>query len=134
MKRNSKVIVFTCNRGGYSGLEAAARQQCAYPPEVYPIRVMCLGRISPGVIMRAFELGAAGVLLLGCPPEECHYGFGNRRAEENFGIARDLVRLLGYPRRSLQMDAVTMADGSAWAKKVRNFVDGLNSVRRSRTT
>jgi F420-non-reducing hydrogenase iron-sulfur subunit len=126
MNINSKALVFTCNWGGYSGLEAAGRQQHSYPPEVYPIRVMCLGRVSPGVILRAFELGATGVLLLGCLPEECHYEFGNRRAEEIFGIARDLVRLLGYPLRCLQMDAVAIGDGGTWAEKVRDFMDGLD--------
>jgi len=91
-----QVIVFTCNWQAYNGLEAAGAGRAHYPASVRPLKVMCLGRLSAGIILKAFEKGADGiilkafekgadgVLLLGCPPGECHYEFGNRRAEEVF--------------------------------------------------
>ena len=90
---------------------------------------MCLGRLSPGIILRAFEHGAAGVLLLGCPQDECHYRFGNRRAEEMFAVAGKLVRLLGYSPQRLQMDYVVVGDGEGWVEKVQSFLVGLNGSR-----
>jgi coenzyme F420-reducing hydrogenase delta subunit len=121
-----KVVVFTCNWSAYSGLEAAGVNHLQYPASVHPLKVICLGQIGPGVILKALEKGADGVLLLSCPPGQCHYEFGNRRAEGLFREARDMATLLGYRDAQLKLDWVAAADGQAFAEKVRTFVAGLN--------
>ncbi len=124
--KTDKVLVFTCNWNAYHGLESAGVNHQTYSAASHPLKVMCLGRLGPGIILKAFEHGAAGVLLLGCPPEECHYDFGNRRAEETFAVASDLIHVLGYSKKRLQMDRVTAGDGETWVEKVQSFVGGLN--------
>ena len=119
-------MVFTCNWNAYHGLETAGVNHQTYSAAIHPLKVMCLGRLGPGIILKAFEHGAAGVLLLGCPPGECHYDFGNRRAEEMFAVASDLIHVLGYTNKRLQMDRVTAGDGETWVEKVQSFVTGLN--------
>ena len=123
-----KVIVFTCNWNAYSGLETAGIEQLAYSPIVYPLKVMCLGQLSSGIILKAFEKGAAGVLLLGCPPGECHFEFGNRRAEEIFEEAKGLVALLGYREEQLRLDWIGAGEGKAFVKIVEQFLLGLNGT------
>jgi coenzyme F420-reducing hydrogenase delta subunit/NAD-dependent dihydropyrimidine dehydrogenase PreA subunit len=123
------VLVFTCNWNPYSGMETAAVEKLSYSARVYPIRVMCLGRLRPGIILKAFERGAGGVLLLGCPQDECRYEFGGRRSEEAFAVARDLIRTMGYSDRWLKMDRVAAGDGKAWVHKIHAFVAGLNGKR-----
>ncbi len=121
------VLVFTCNWNPYSGMETAGLERLSYSARVFPLRVMCLGRLRPGIILKAFERGAHGVLLLGCPPDECHYEFGGRRAEETFEVSRDLVRTMGYSNQSLKMDRVAAGDGKAWVAKIQSFIAGLNA-------
>jgi len=121
------VLVFTCNWNPYSGMETAGVEGLSYSARVYPIRVMCLGRLRPGIILKAFERGAHGVLLLGCPPDECHYEFGGRRAEETFAVSRDLVRTMGYSDQWLKMDRVAAGDGKTWVDKIQSFLAGLNA-------
>jgi len=53
-----------------------------YPTNARLIRVMCSARIASKFIMRAFELGAAGVLVAGCEFPTCHYITGNYAAEK----------------------------------------------------
>jgi NADPH-dependent glutamate synthase beta subunit-like oxidoreductase/coenzyme F420-reducing hydrogenase delta subunit/formate hydrogenlyase subunit 6/NADH:ubiquinone oxidoreductase subunit I len=120
------VLVFTCNWNPYSGLERAGVERLSYSAQIYPMRVMCLGRLRPGIILKAFERGAHGVLLLGCPQDECRYEFGGRRAEETFAVARDLVRTMGYPDRCLKLERVAVGDGKAWVNRIQTFVAGLN--------
>jgi len=126
---DQKVIVFTCNWNAYSGLEAAGAGHLEYPASVHPLKVICLGQISPGIILKALEKGADGVLLLSCPPGECHYQFGNRHAEDLFKEARDMAALLGYRGAQLKLDWVAAGDGQAFADKVRAFVLGLDGNR-----
>lgn len=121
-----KVIVFTCNWNAYSGLETAGVERLSYPPNVYPLKVMCLGQISPGIILKAFEKGAAGVLLLGCPAGQCHFEFGNRQVEEVFNAAKGLATVLGYRDEQLKLDWVAAGDGEGFVEKVQRFVSGLN--------
>ncbi len=125
--KTDKVLVFTCNWNAYHGLESPGVNHQVYSSAVHPLKVMCLGRLGPGIILKAFEHGAAGVLLLGCPPGECHYDFGNRRAEEMFAVTSDLIHLLGYSKKRLQMDRVTAGDGDTWVEKVQSFVEGLKN-------
>ena len=120
-----RVIVYICNWNAYSALETAGAQGLSYPANVYPIRVMCLGRLHPGLILKAFELGAAGVLLLGCRPGECHYGFGNRQAEELFQETAALARLLGIGEERLKLDWVAAGQGQDFVFKVRQFIEGM---------
>ena len=124
--KKDKVVVFICNWGAYSGLETAGVERQPYSTLIRPIKVMCIGRISPALVLKALDRGAAGVLLLGCPPGDCHYEFGNRRAEETFAVAKDLARLLGYSDRRLKMNRVAAGDSLAWVENVQSFVDELN--------
>ena len=121
-----KVILFTCNWNAYSGLETAGAGRLAYPASVYPLKVTCLGQINPGIILKAFEKGAEGVLMLGCPPDQCHYEFGNRRAEDVYAQARELVKVLGCGDSQLQLDWVAAGEGEDLVSKVQGFVNGLN--------
>jgi len=121
--REPRVVVFICNWGAYSALETAGSKRLAYPANVYPIRVMCLGRLHTGLILKAFELGADGVLLLGCPPGECHYQFGNQRAEELFQQTKAIAHLLGIGDERLKLDWVGAGEGEAFVQKVTEFYE-----------
>jgi F420-non-reducing hydrogenase iron-sulfur subunit len=121
-----KVIVFTCNWSSYSSLEAAGLQRLEYCSGTRPLKVMCLGQISPGLVLKAFEKGADGVLLLGCPPDECHYEFGSRHAEEVFSQAKELAKLMGIGDEQLRLDWVRAGQGETFAEKVQAFCAGLD--------
>ena len=125
-KVNFKVVVFTCNWNAYSGLETAGVDRLSYSPAIHPLKVMCLGQLSSGIILKAFEKGVDGVLLLGCPPGECHFEFGNRRAEEIFAAVKGLAALLGYRDEQLQLDWIPAGGGEAFVDRVERFVADLN--------
>ena len=128
----NKVILFTCNWNAYSGLETSGAQRLSYPVGVFPLKVTCLGQIDPGIILKAFKNGADGVMMLGCPPDQCHYEFGNRRAEEVYAQANELVKVSGYSDSQLQLDWISAGEGQEFVDKVKKFVAGINRVRSRR--
>ena len=65
------------------------------------IRVMCIGRINQALILRAFEYGADGVILLECNDEDCRYGPGPEVGHENVQRVRKLLHLLGIGQERL---------------------------------
>jgi F420-non-reducing hydrogenase iron-sulfur subunit len=121
-----KVVLFTCNWNAYSALETAGFQHLSYPPEIIPLKVECLGQLSTGIILKSFEKGADGVLLLGCPPGDCHFEFGNRRAEEIFAETKELIELLGYRDEQLKLEWVAAGEAQDLVNKVQGFLTGLN--------
>ena len=82
---------------------------------------MCLGRLSCGNILKAFEKGAKGVLLLGCPRGSCYYDFGHKNAESVFKKALSLLNLLGFKKEQLQMDSIDLSDGAATVDRINSF-------------
>jgi F420-non-reducing hydrogenase iron-sulfur subunit len=60
-----KIVAFACNWCAYSAADLAGVSRMQYPPNMRIIRVMCSGRINPNFILKAFELGADGVMVAG---------------------------------------------------------------------
>ena len=60
-----KIIGYLCNWCSYAGADGAGMARLKYPPNVKIIRVPCSGRVPPELILRTFQQGADGVMVLG---------------------------------------------------------------------
>lgn len=127
-EKGSKIILFTCNWNAYSGLEAAGAEKRSYSTSVHPIRISCLGRITPGIILKAFEKGAKGVYLLGCLEGECHYETGSQQIKQVFLETRNLLKLLGYQENQCQLDFVAAGNGKSFVENIQRFVKGIEEL------
>lgn len=117
-----RVVIFACNWNAHQSLQEAGKQHLSYPAGVRPLKVDCLGQVGISTILQAFRKGADGVMLVGCPPEECHYEFGSRRAAELFEELRRLAGLLGFREEQLAFYPVRVGEGPALIEAVRAFV------------
>ncbi len=62
---NPRIIAFACNWCAYAAADLAGVSRVQYPSNIRIIRVMCSGRVNPGFILKALQLGADGVLVAG---------------------------------------------------------------------
>jgi F420-non-reducing hydrogenase iron-sulfur subunit len=60
-----KIITFACNWCAYSAADLAGVSRLQYPSNMRIIRLMCSGRVNPNFILKAFQMGADGVLVAG---------------------------------------------------------------------
>ena len=90
-----KLLGICCNWSPYACYNAAGMNQMKMPPNFGLVRVMCIGRINQALILRAFEYGADGVILLECNDEDCRYGPGPGVGHENVARVRKILKLLG---------------------------------------
>ncbi len=116
------IVGFVCNWGAYTGLEMAGINKREYPASVKLVKLMCLGRLHLGLILKSFELGADGVVLLGCPPQECHYDSGMEKAKGLFAQAKRTLHLLGIDPKRLDLIEVPLGRDDVFAKRVSAFV------------
>ncbi len=123
------IIVFACNWSGLSCVEAASHAGLEYPSSVKVVRVNCLSRIHSGLILKALELGADGVMLLGCQPGNCHFGFHTRYNTQEYEKVRQALRLLGMGEERLMLTQLTPGDGTGFVNQVTSFMRQIeNSV------
>lgn len=116
------IVVFACNWDGLSCIEAAAQGRLSYPPTVKVVRMSCLSRLHSGLILKAFELGAAGVMLLGCEPDSCYYGKNDGFNVRDYEKARSVLGLLGLGTERLRLARLPRYDGEGFVKQVADFI------------
>ncbi len=121
MEDELRIVGFVCNWGAYSALEAAGVAKIKYASTVRLIRLMCLGRVHTGLMLKAFEMGADGVLLLGCPSEHCHYGSGASKAKESVAEVKKMLNLLGMGSKRVHLVEVPPGDGEFVARRINAF-------------
>jgi F420-non-reducing hydrogenase iron-sulfur subunit len=115
------IVAFCCNWCSYAGADLAGVSRFQYPPTARIIRVMCSGRLEPEFILRAFELGADGVLVAGCHLGECHYISGNERAKQRIAKTQELLDVLGVDSRRLRLEWISASEGIKFAKTMDEF-------------
>jgi heterodisulfide reductase subunit A len=88
---------------------------------------MCSARVAAKFVLRAFELGAAGVLVAGCEFPTCHYIVGNYKAEKRMErIVKKRLAQKGYGPDKLWTVWLSAADGPKFANTIRTMVGKLN--------
>jgi coenzyme F420-reducing hydrogenase delta subunit len=122
------VVVFTCNWDGLSCVEAAAQKGLSYPASVKVVRVSCLSRVHSGLILKAFELGANGVMLLGCSPGNCHFEIDAGLVEREYDKTRNILGLLGLREERLALIRLPGDDGAGFVKQVADFIAGIEQA------
>ncbi len=103
MNSSDRVVAFVCNWDGYLGLETAAQKGLTIPSSVNIVRVSCLTRLHPGLLLKAFELGAGGVILIGCSDHDCHYGNEKSLLDFNVSKVQSIMSLLGLKKEQLSL-------------------------------
>ena len=111
MNFEPKIVAFLCNWCSYRGADLAGTSRMKSAPNVRPIRVMCSGRVEPTFILKAFEAGADGVLVLGCHPGDCHYGEGNYKTIRRMALLKNMLSQLGIEDERLRLEWVSASEG-----------------------
>jgi F420-non-reducing hydrogenase iron-sulfur subunit len=123
-----KIVGFLCNWCSYAGADKAGASQMTYPPNVSVIRVMCSGRVDPEFVLKAFERGADGVMILACHPGDCHYKEGNYRAAQRHALLVELLRQAGIAEERIRMDYVSAGEPDRFVMLITHMVDTLKRL------
>ena len=126
-----RIIAFCCNWCAYAGADLAGLSRLQYPPEVRIVRVMCSGRVDPYFVLRAFENGFDGVMILGCHLGDCHYVAGNEKAEQRVQMLEALLPIIGIDPRRLKLEWISASEGEKFARVVKEFLEEVKSLGRN---
>jgi F420-non-reducing hydrogenase iron-sulfur subunit len=123
-----RIIGFLCNWCSYTGADLAGTSRMKSAPNLRVIRVMCSGRVDPTFVLRAFQLGADGVLVAGCHPGDCHYQEGNFKAQRRVLLLRRVLREFGVDERRLRLEWISAAEGERFATVTNEFTEQVRAL------
>jgi len=83
------------------------------------ISLPCSGKLELIYLLKAFESGADGVVLITCKHGECRYLEGNLRAQKRTGAIRTLLEEIGFDKGRMKL--IQQEDGG-----VQSVIDELD--------
>lgn len=131
-KFEPRIVAFFCNWCSYAGADLAGTSRIQYSPNVRVIRVMCTGRVSELLILKALAAGADGVLVSGCHPGDCHYLKGNLNAMRRMTAMKPFLGAMGIESDRLTLEWISASEGHKVAETVENFIEKIKQLGPSR--
>lgn len=116
------IICFVCQFGwGYSSLEAISGIKNAVP-------VSCSSKVDAQYILEAFQRGADGVLILGCPEGRCHFEDGNFRQEKKVYFLQKILEDFGIQKERLRMVLSKDPSGNEILRQIKDMEQTLSRL------
>jgi F420-non-reducing hydrogenase iron-sulfur subunit len=123
-----KIVGFCCNWCSYRGADLAGTARTKCSPNVRIVRVMCSGRVEPTFILKALQIGADGVLVLGCHPGDCHYAEGNYKAARRMQLLKKMLAQFGIEEERVHLDWVSASEGDRFVSIVDDMTEKLRTL------
>ncbi len=127
---SSCIVAFCCERSAYPAADLAGKLKLHYPENIRVIRVPCAGRVDLIHILKAFEKGAAAVLVLGCEDGACHHITGNTRAKERVEYCNMLLKEIEADGRHVAMFNLSPNEPHKFVRAVNEITKRIKESRR----
>jgi coenzyme F420-reducing hydrogenase delta subunit len=99
------IRLFSCH---YTSQQGCARQgkelrELGFPENIRLTRLSCTGKLEVTAMLGAFEDGADGVYVVGCPVDGCHNVKGSQRAAKRVAAVREMLAELDVEPERVRM-------------------------------
>lgn len=116
-----KIVCFSCKFGwGYLTDEVTLAKEI----ENW-VPIICTGKIDSTHIINAFNEGADGVLILGCPEGDCHYQDGNYETRKKVHLLRNLLETMGIEKARIRIELSVDPEGKRISQLVKEMSKDL---------
>ena len=123
-----EITVFACIYCAYMAADTAGALRIKYPANVKLIKLPCTGKTDARYLLEAFEQGADGVCVVGCPIGNCHHVHGNERGRARVGYTKKLLDEIGLGGERLEMYFVSGGMGMTFADAIREMTERVRQL------
>ena len=88
----------------------------------------CTGRIDESLLLKAFENGADGVMVIGCLEGDCHYINGNIRARARVDRVYQILDKITIGPDRIRMYNLSAGEGERFAAFANEFVEKVREL------
>lgn len=114
--RTSTLAVYCCENSSYLAAEKVTDPAVLRDIEI--IKLPCSGKVDTGLALKTLEKGYAGVLVLGCPVDNCKYIRGNERARKRVDKTRHVLAAAGLDGYKVHIDFMSSVDTHKFVRTV----------------
>jgi coenzyme F420-reducing hydrogenase delta subunit len=79
-------------------------------------------------MLRAFETGADGIMLVGCQSKQCQYGQCGDNLEKEYKKAGEILKLLGINSKRITLARLAPFDGKGIKDMLNEFITVLEGI------
>ncbi|MFW9994528.1 MAG: hydrogenase iron-sulfur subunit, partial [Candidatus Odinarchaeota archaeon] len=134
--RDSKepiILALSCWECAYAttdfvGQLAISRPEMRYPHNIRIVPVQCSGHISTRLIQKSFELGADGVLIIGCYEDRCHYDTGSQASSIRVELMKQMLEQAGIDPRRIEKLCLYTSCADKFVETVKNMTGTLKEI------
>lgn len=123
-----EITVFMCIYCAYMAADTAGALRIQYPANVKLVKLPCTGKVDIRYLLEAFEQGADGVCVVGCPIGNCHHVHGNVRGKARVEYVKELMDQIGLERDRLEMYFVSGGMGKTFASSLEQMAERLRQL------
>jgi F420-non-reducing hydrogenase iron-sulfur subunit len=121
-----KIVAFCCENSALKAAEALSDPATLEAVEL--VRLPCTGKAETGLLLACLERGHPGVLVLGCPQDNCKFLVGSTRAAKRVQATRRILKEAGLAEERVCMDFVSSPDAHRLARIVREMRERLAAL------
>lgn len=92
------------------------------------VKMPCTGKVEIQYLLKAFEEGADGVFVAGCPVGECHYLEGNIRTKRRVDFTRKILDEIGIGGSRVHMYTIDPSDSEAFTKTIGEMKERIEKL------
>jgi heterodisulfide reductase subunit A-like polyferredoxin/coenzyme F420-reducing hydrogenase delta subunit len=123
-----EILGWGCQWGGGAAADHAGLHGLQYDARFHLLPIGCIGQLDAEAMGRALLEGAAGVLLIGCPPEECHHSYGVDHAWSRVNLVKKLLSLSGLERQRIALAHCDLNKPEQFVKTVEGFLADIDAL------
>jgi coenzyme F420-reducing hydrogenase delta subunit len=99
---------------------------------VKTIGLPCSGKVDIPYLVKAFETGADGVVIVTCKQNECRYPEGNMRAQKRAEAVESLLEEIGMGKGRMAVINLKEDDPEQILGEIKDFFDKVRNLPQSR--
>jgi len=99
------IRLFSCHYTSQQGCARGGQElrELGFPENIRLTRLPCTGKLEIAAMLKAFEDGADGVYVVGCPVDSCHNVKGSQRAAKRVAAVREMLAELDVEPERVRM-------------------------------
>lgn len=123
-----EITAFMCIYCADMAADTAGALRIQYPANVKLVKMPCTGKTDIHYLLNAFEHGADGVYVVGCPVGNCHHVRGNERAKFRVDRLKGMLDEIGIGGERLEMYFVSGGMGETFARVAQEMTERIREL------
>ena len=122
------VLAFLCQNDAYHLARGAVAAGLDIPPNVIFLKVPCAGSVNNALVADALSFGIDGVLIGGCPEDQCHYVRGSQLVQKRSGDLRDKLQKMMIEPERVRFANLEIRDSVKFVNLLHSYLGDLKTM------